>query len=222
MVFRPHCGKTFAFSQSTRESATNSVRIGGRGRGSVANSVRIDGRGRRSPANSVRIDPPGRRSLANSVRIHRRGAETRHFWHPDLAEPGYPGSPPAVWTGLRDMGLSLQGSDHSWTVSASNGMGAHWAGVSRMLWDDQARRARSEQRKGSASGNTDVAARNENQLAQTRRAARARSDETRPRLAQQARHCSTVVIRDDGRDFDVYVYISPNSFFACVGPLLEP
>ena len=139
-------------------------------------------------ANSVRIDPPGRRSLANSVRIRRRGPETRHFWHPDLAEPGYPGSPPAVWTGLRDMGLSLQGSDHSWTVSASNGMGAHWAGVSRMLWDDQARRARSEQRKGSASANTDMAAGNENRLAQTRRAARARSDETRPRPAPEARH----------------------------------
>ena len=80
-----------------------------------------------------------------------------------------------MWSGLRDMRFSLQGSDHSWTVSASNGMGAHWAGVSRMLWDDQARRARSEQRKGSASGNTDMAAGNENRLAQTRRARRARS-----------------------------------------------
>ena len=202
LVFRPHCGKTCAFLHSTRQSAANSVRIGGWGRRSVANSVRIGGRGRRSAANSVRIDPPGRRSLANSVRIHRRGAETRHSWDPDLAEPGYPGGPPAVWAGLRDMGLSLQGSDHSWTVSASNGMGAHWAGVSRMLWDGQARRARSEQRKGSASANTDMAAGNENRLAQTRRAARARSDETRPRLAPQARHCSTVVIGDDGRVFD--------------------
>ena len=65
------------------------------------------------------------------------------------------------------------------------------------------RRGRSEQRKGSASGNTDMAARNENRLAQTRRAARARSDETRPRLATQARLCSIVVIGDDGRDFDI-------------------
>ena len=114
LVFRPHCGKTRAFLHSTRQSAANSVRIGGRGRRSVANSVRIGGRGRRSAANSgkiasrghrslansVRIDGPGRRSaansgkiasrgrrsLANSVRIRRRGAETRHFWHPGLAE----------------------------------------------------------------------------------------------------------------------------------------
>ena len=53
---------------------------------------------------------------------------------------------------------------------------------------NQARRARSEQRKGSASGNTDMAALTENRLAKTRRAARARSDETRPRPAPEARH----------------------------------
>ena len=58
-----------------------------------------------------------------------------------------------------------------------------------------------------ASGFAAGVAGNENRLAQTRRAARARSDQTRPRLAPQARHCSTVVIGDDGRVFNIQIYI---------------
>ena len=188
-----------------RRAVANSVRIAGRGRGSaanrggflrwwcggVANGVQIPCRGGRSevPRMASRFGGgagAGARTRAENggIRIFLpRNAGLRLY----MSARGAGGRVRRSAAHSNRIESRVRRSVAHSVRLASRGGSVRPVGQ-KSVCTNQARRARSEQRKGSASGNTDMAALTENRLAKTRRAARARSDETRPRPAPEARH----------------------------------